>query len=112
MLLRLLGRRRRERPGIDALARALVLVALLLGVALPALAAASPPDSTWLPGLYDDADFDDVVIQIGLLAGLCGAFGPAALAIDSLVRPLMLPARRPRLARCRSPLRGRAPPLV
>jgi len=112
MLLHLRGSRRQRRPGLRVLARAAVLLALALGVLLPALAAASPPDSTWLPGLYDDADFDDVVIQIGLLAGLCGAFGPAALAIDSLVRPLMLPGRRPRRARCRSPLRGRAPPLI
>jgi len=35
---------------------------LLLGpVALPALAYASPPDSLWIPGIYDDADYDDVV---------------------------------------------------
>src|SRR5689334_12971079 len=25
------------------------------------LAYASPPDPTWIPGLYDDADYDDVV---------------------------------------------------
>jgi hypothetical protein len=31
---------------------------------LPLLAQASPPDPTWLPGIYDDADYDDV---IGLL---------------------------------------------
>jgi hypothetical protein len=39
----------------------------LLGLFLPALAAfahASPPDETWLPGIYDDADFDDVITLI------------------------------------------------
>ena len=39
----------------------------LLGLVLPALAAlahASPPDETWLPGIYDDADFDDVITLI------------------------------------------------
>jgi hypothetical protein len=33
---------------------------LVLGflVALVPLANASPPDPTWIPGIYDDADFD------------------------------------------------------
>src|SRR2546427_5446018 len=38
-----------------------VLVALL---ALTPGAYASPPDQTWIPGLYDNADFDDVVLFI------------------------------------------------
>ena len=29
---------------------------------LTALAQASPPDPTWIPGIYDDGDFDDVVV--------------------------------------------------
>jgi hypothetical protein len=36
----------------------------LLGVVLLTLVAfahASPPDQTWQPGIYDDADFDDVI---------------------------------------------------
>jgi len=42
---------------------------LLLGVALALvaivpLAHASPPDPTWVPGLYDDDDFDDVVVAV------------------------------------------------
>jgi len=39
-------------------------VSSLLGGALLSLAAfahASPPDETWQPGVYDDADFDDVI---------------------------------------------------
>jgi len=39
----------------------------LLGLVLPAQAAlahASPPDETWVPGIYDDADFDDVITLI------------------------------------------------
>ena len=31
---------------------------------LTPLAYASPPDSAWLPGMYDAADYDDVVILI------------------------------------------------
>ena len=39
---------------------------LLLGVllALPALAHASPTDPTWIPGFYDDNDYDDVILFI------------------------------------------------
>ena len=30
---------------------------------LVALAHASPPDETWWPGIYDAADFDDVILS-------------------------------------------------
>lgn len=43
---------------------ALALLVLAAGLALPALAHASPPDPSWIPGVYDDADFDDVVTQV------------------------------------------------
>jgi hypothetical protein len=39
-----------------------ILVALSIG--LVPVAYASPPDQTWLRGLYDDADYDDVVIAL------------------------------------------------
>jgi hypothetical protein len=44
----------------------------LLGLMLPtlvALAHASPPDETLLPGIYDDADFDDVITLITSASG-------------------------------------------
>src|SRR5690348_1492846 len=47
---------------------ALVLSCLVSG--LPLLAYASPPDPSWGHGLYDDADFDDVVCFITASAGL------------------------------------------
>jgi len=43
------------------------LTALGLGCALTALlplAQASLPDQTWRPGLYDNADYDDVVLLV------------------------------------------------
>lgn len=42
------------------------LVFLLLGglVSLTPLAQAIPPDPTWIPGIYDDADYDDVVCLV------------------------------------------------
>ena len=42
----------------------LALLVLAAGLALPTLAHASPPDPSWIPGVYDDADFDDVVTQV------------------------------------------------
>jgi len=46
--------------GLGVLAAALVLVILAL-FALGPLAYASPPDQTWVAGIYDAADYDDVV---------------------------------------------------
>ena len=46
----------------------LVLVALL--VTLTGAAYAAPPDPSWIPGLYDDDDFDNVVDFITSSAGL------------------------------------------
>jgi len=39
------------------------VIGLLVGsmLVLAPLAHASPPDQTWIPGLYDNADYDDVV---------------------------------------------------
>src|SRR5215813_15113194 len=45
-----------------------MLLALLI-IAPVTLAHASPPDQTWIPGIYDQADFDDVV---GLLTSVLG----------------------------------------
>lgn len=47
------------------------LVPLLGGalLTLVAFAHASPPDETWRPGLYDEADFDDVIDLIVSLSG-------------------------------------------
>jgi hypothetical protein len=36
---------------------------------LPVFAAASPPDATWIHGIYDGADGDDVVVLVGDMVG-------------------------------------------
>ena len=38
-----------------------VLVVLAVATLTP-LAYATPPDQTWIPGLYDNADYDDAVV--------------------------------------------------
>ena len=40
-----------------------VLVALTVATLTP-LAYATPPDQTWIAGLYDNADYDDVVALV------------------------------------------------
>lgn len=57
----------RERGGnVRRMSAVSVLVFLLLGcfVSLTPLAQAVPPDPTWIPGIYDDADLDDVVCLV------------------------------------------------
>lgn len=88
-----------------------LVVALILGVVgLPAMAAASPPDPLWLPGLYDSADYDDVVSALLDLEGV-RASGPAILGHPTRVVFLVVP--RPVLAHPRSHVaspESRAPP--
>jgi hypothetical protein len=75
----------------------------LLGVVLLTLVAfahASPPDATWQLGIYDDADFDDVVDFIVSLSaapvdsvpGLSHR-APAAAAATVVSEPRVLPPR-------------------
>src|SRR5262245_47080977 len=40
----------------------LVALILLTSALLPALASAIPPDPSWIDGIFDNADFDDVVV--------------------------------------------------
>jgi len=47
----------RPRMGLGALLALAILT-------LAALAHASPPDETWWPGIYDAADFDDVILLV------------------------------------------------
>lgn len=62
---------------LTALVRLLLVVLLGTGPTIqPVLAYASPPDTSWVPGVYDDADYDDVV---ALLASATGAIGGAAV---------------------------------
>jgi len=41
----------------------LLFLVFSLGL-LPALASANPPDPVWIPGVYDLADYDDVVVAL------------------------------------------------
>jgi hypothetical protein len=61
-LLEALGQSdRRGRVPVPRLRRSLTLIVLTGLVVLVPLAYASPPDSVWTEGVYDAADYDDVV---------------------------------------------------
>src|SRR5215470_2486355 len=55
---------------VRVLRRLLIGVTVLVVASLSSLAYASPPDPTWIPGFYDDADFDDVVGLVVMEKGL------------------------------------------
>ena len=101
----------------------LVLVSIL--VALIPLADASPPDPTWLTGIYDGADFDEVVAAVvSATAVVSGIFPLCPKAADLRVRAwpknavllvaarcsaftIRAPPSSTRIVTCRSPLGAR-----
>ncbi len=86
-----------------------VLLVLLVG-GLTALAYASPPDPSWIDGIYDGADYDDVVCLITLGSAAATPLLSADVARIPTVAPPPSPAPRPLVARAVLPLQSRAPP--
>ena len=62
------------------------LAVLLLGVllTLPPIAHATPTDPVWIPGLYDDNDYDDVILF------LTGAVSAVDSGVVDLVGPVVV----------------------
>jgi hypothetical protein len=88
-------------PGIDRL-RLLIIAALLsTHVLLSAVVFACPPDPIGQSGVFDDADADDVVLEVMAMAAVVPDHPPAAGPIHPVVR-LGLP---------HDPVRSRAIPL-
>jgi hypothetical protein len=87
-------------------AQALLVLVLLAG--LVPLAHASLPDPTWIGGLYDEADFDDVILAI-VSADVAASPTPPALTQPTSGGHRLVRARplvrdhRPRLTANRSP---------
>jgi hypothetical protein len=73
------------------------------------LAHASPPDPTWIPGLYDDADYDDVVLALLALDAFVVTI-TASPAPTSVVEPVVLPALTRGPSRSIEAAPSRAPP--
>ena len=88
-------------------------ILLLLIVALAPMAWASPPDPTWVMGLYDNADFDDVVTYLtsGLVA--LPTLPPVIVATNlTHVSTGCAPTEGAEVSHFRSPRIPRAPPLA
>lgn len=68
--------------GVCLLAVRLLLV--LLSVAIAVVGYASPIDPSWIPGYYDDADHDDVVILVTESLGLSSSPGAALAPMPSV----------------------------
>ena len=89
----------------------IVLLAALIG--LVPLAHANPPDQTWLPGLYDDADYDDVVNAATSIVAV--STGAAAPDPGSVIEPTDTRHRSepsPLESVARAPYHLRGPPLA
>jgi hypothetical protein len=57
------------------------------------LAAASPPDPTWIAGVYDDGDLDDAILLAGSLVGVSDAPDPGHAGTDRRGSPLAAAGR-------------------
>ncbi len=67
-----------------------VLLILVLGALVP-MAFASPPDQSWLGGLYDNDDFDNVVLLARSTAAIVVALAPVRVSAPTYVVPLTVP---------------------
>lgn len=97
----------RSRP----VSRRFVAMLLVAGlITIVPLAHGSPPDPTWIAGLYDDADHDDAVLAITDASGVPATDGVVvARARPSRPRATFASATRPYTGSRLSPV-DRAPP--
>jgi hypothetical protein len=86
-------------PRTDRLSTMLLVLLIIVPVTL---AHASPPDQTWLAGVYDQADFDDVVClltsaldatdsTVAPEGGLCLALAPTLCLAATVAGPVSAP---------------------
>jgi hypothetical protein len=102
-------------PGgpLVAAVRWLIIALMLAGTAtLPALAYASPPDPSWLSGIYDEADHDDVVVLVMSASGNIGFTVRAGVQdLPALIGGVPQTTADASVLVLRSPAHPRAPPL-
>ena len=91
----------------------LVLLLLSTLLLLTALAYASPPDPSWIGGLYDDGDYDDIVILVASATGTVDSWSPLDVRPEWLcVATTTAAEARPPAAPGRRTPATRAPPLA
>jgi hypothetical protein len=93
--------------------RALVLLLLACLASITPLAYATPPDPTWMKGVYDAADGDEIIVALTCAAWAAeidplGCLAPLFMAIQ------FVPRGEPRhlVMAVRPAFLGRAPPLA
>ncbi len=93
-------------------ARLVALLILIAIAALTPLAHASPPDPTWVAGLWDDGDHDDVILLVCATAATVHSAPPtldsrcAVVGVVTGLDPDVPPFR------AAAPVATRAPPRV
>ena len=93
--------------------RGTFVVVLLLGVllSLPTLAHASPTDPTWIPGFYDDNDYDDVILFItGAVTAVDSRITDPIAVVAVCLGLIVLGGRQPAAAHPVRSRSTRAPP--
>jgi hypothetical protein len=94
---------------MNALRALVVGLVLTLTCTLPMLAHASPPDPSWIPGIYDDADFDDVVTLVVMGTGILLEAPVDLWFIPRVVETRTVPEPAPAIPGA-APDHSRAPP--
>ncbi|HXJ83682.1 MAG TPA: hypothetical protein VMS64_33965 [Candidatus Methylomirabilis sp.] len=88
-----------------------VIALMIFQVGLSALAVARPVDPSWIPGIYGDADYDDVVALATSGTGNGGPVVPALLRPGPALIGHLLGCSEPAaLVRSAPALSPRAPP--
>jgi hypothetical protein len=91
--------------------RLLIVLLPLAAIALSGLAHASPPDPTWIQGIYDDDDGDSIVTLIASGTGHTPEAAPTALPFFvPLIAQLTPMSERKPLQVWASAAPSRAPP--
>ena len=92
------------------LPRPLVFLALLFVVWTPLVATTIVPDPTWIAGVYDAEDGDEIAIALG---DLSATPPPGVIIVSSSVpRPVVPAVDVPVLATLERPSESRGPPLA
>src|SRR5262245_63238836 len=78
-----------QRVRVGSACLKVLLWALVVG--LPLLTYASPPDPSWFRGVYDDADFDDIVCLIIASSGLVDAISSTSRSPHFVLATAELP---------------------
>jgi hypothetical protein len=91
----------------------LALASLVALGGLGPLAHASPPDPTYIPGFYDNADHDDVILLVLSTVGTLDGAPPVLAQVGP--RVVEIPAHRPPISPAApelGPSLARGPPIL